>query len=249
MRATIAPAGWLELGISRTVMFDGENDPELPLEDWWRVIFEPEAGDRPNREKFRNNSLFAIDAEVRLSNVDRYMIPAKDLRLYLEFGWDDTCCETAFVPLQDAVSFLFGVHAINIFGQRGIDARFEYARSSFFSFTHDQFSDGYFTRGHVISHVMGREATDIMSRVTNRLREDLMLGLELVRSEVGNTRQGFRRPKERSLGGAIDLSYRFAENYALFAQYRVRQVENRNFDPGADGFDHFLRFELTRYFR
>lgn len=87
MRATIAPFSFLELGISRTVQFDGDNRPRLDPEDYPRDIFYPPAGDdRIRQPQFRNNNLFAIDGDLRLRNVHRYYLPMRELRLYGEFG-------------------------------------------------------------------------------------------------------------------------------------------------------------------
>ena len=44
-------------------------------------------------------------------------------------------------------------------------------------------------------------------------------------------------------------AYRFWDRYALFAQYLVSDVKNRQFRAGDDGVDHLVRLELTRSFR
>jgi hypothetical protein len=249
MRVTIAPASFLELGISRVMMFGGENQPRPDVVDFFELIFSPPAGDR-NRDANaqRSNNVFAIDADLRLRNVDRYMLPARDMRIYGEFGWDDTCCSSAFVPLADAISYLIGVQFFGMFGQEGLDSRFEYARSSRLSFIHDQFDQGYWTRGNVISHPIARDGEEFFSRVTNRLWSSFMLGLELERRTAHGTPRPERKIEERVLGGAIDISYRFARDYSLFAQYRLRHVDNRNFDRSEDGIDHMFLLELTRSF-
>jgi len=119
-------------------------------------------------ERFRNNALFAIDGDIRIANAQRFFIPANDARLYGEFGWDDTCCSSAFIPLKEAASYLIGLHLLGLFGTEGLDWRFEYATSSRLSYTHNQFFNGYWTRGEVISHFMGREGSDIYTRVSQR---------------------------------------------------------------------------------
>ena len=247
MRGTIAPFSFLELGISRAVQFSGDDRPRLKVRDYPRAIFDTEIGDIDPR--FRSNSLQAIDADLRLRNVDRYFFPARDLRLYGEFGWDDTCCNDIYVPLREAVSWLVGVHLLGVFGLDDVDARFEYAKSSGLSFTHGQFWSGYWTRGEVISHFIGTEGQDYYARVTNRLTPNLMLGLELNRAVIGSTVAGFDGPKERRVGVGIDLSYRFWEKYSLFGAYQIMDVTNRNFRRGDDGLDHLLRLEITRSFR
>ena len=249
MRGTVSPFSFLELGVSRTVMFDGDDRPRLALRDYWRPLLDPPAGDNSRTQSaLRSNNLFAIDADLRVPNV-REVLPVSDVRVYGEFGWDDTCCASNFIPLGNAVSMLAGVHLLGVFNQEGLDARVEYARSTQLAFRHSQFRDGYQTRGEVISHVMGTEGEDYFSRVTNRFTPDVMLGLEMNRSVVGSTRAGFQGAKERSLAGAVDVSYRFADVYSLFAQYRLARVDNRNFNARDDGWDNLLRVELTRSFR
>jgi len=76
-----------------------------------------------------------------------------------------------------------------------------------------------------------------------------MVGLDVDRAVVGSTVEGFPGPQEKRLGGGMDVSYRFWGRYALFAQYLISDVKNRQFRPGDDGIDHLVRFELTRSFR
>lgn len=249
MRATIAPFPFLELGASRTVMFGGDTRPRPGLGDFATIIFKPEAGDLRAEPELRNNNLFAIDWDLRLADVDRYRVPARDLRLYGEFGWDDTCCETFFLPKREAASWLVGVHLLGALGREGLDVRVEYATTSSQSFVHDQFRTGYATRGRVISHFVGTAGRSLQTRVTNRLSPNLMLGAGLVRATVGSTVAQFPGRREQRTGGALDLSLRFWERYALFAEYHLTHVENRNFRRGDDGLDHLFRVELTRSFR
>lgn len=250
MRAAIAPLSVLELGISRTMIFGGEPSPKPGLVDFLRLLFDPPAGDNLAREpQLRSNNVFAVDADLRLPNVRRWGLPARDLRLYGEFGWDDTCCETAFVPLKEAISFLVGVHVLGLLDRPGLELRAEYAESSRLSFTHSTFTDGYVTRGHVISHVMGTDGRSALTRVTQWLGAGLMLGVQGGVTEVGNTREGFQGPRERRVGGGVDVSVRLGERVSLFAAWQVHRVENRGFRAGEDGVDHLVRVELTGSFR
>ena len=248
MRATVTPFRFLEIGVSRAVMFNGDTPPRLDITDYPRVLFQPEAGDVTTPDKFRNNNLFAIDAELRFGNINRFGLPVRDVRLYGEFGWDDTCCETNFIPLQRAISGLVGLHLLGVFSQ-DIDVRAEYARTSELSFNHRQFHSGYWTRGEVISHYIGSDGEDYFVRVVNRLTPNVMLGLELNRATLGRPVLGFDGPKERRLGGAMDLSWQITDRYAAFGRYEVADVDNRNFQRGANGIDHVLRLEITGAFR
>src|SRR5207249_2177630 len=55
------------------------------------AIFDPSFGDVRSHSEERTNNLFGVDAELRLRNLDRYFMPMRDLRLYAEYYWDDTC--------------------------------------------------------------------------------------------------------------------------------------------------------------
>ena len=259
MRLTVAPASFLELGVNRAVLFDGSN-PSLPLSKYPAAIVNPGFGDVRARPEERTDNLFGVDAEVRLRNVDRYFLPSRDLRLYGEFYWDDTCGECVssgvghffasnLLPLGSTVGAIAGAHWIGLFGQDWLDARVEYARTSRLSLNHDQFANGYWTRGHVISDFVGTDGRNYFGRISARLSSNLMFGLDLEYARIGSTAIGFPGPQERRLGGGIDVSYRFWERYLLFAQYLVSDVKNRHFRAGDDGFDHLVRVELTRSFR
>jgi hypothetical protein len=252
LRGTISPFSFLELGASYVNMFGGDQAPRLRgATDYIRVFFDPQASDQQaaTNERFRNNALFALDADIRIANVHRFFVPAQDARLYAEFGWDDTCCSTSFLPLQEATSYLFGVHLLGLFGDEGLDWRLEFATSSQLSYTHNQFTRGYWTRGEVISHFMGTDGADLYSRVTKRVTQDLMIGFSGNRAEIGNTLLNAGTPREKRWGAALDVTYRFARVYSVFAQAQVMHTTNRNFVAGDDGFDGVVLFELTRSFR
>src|SRR5262249_57443370 len=78
MRVTFSPATWLELGGSRSVMFDG-GDPWLPVSQYPAAIFSPQFGDVRSNPEERTNNLFVVDAELRFPNPNRYSFPRRDL--------------------------------------------------------------------------------------------------------------------------------------------------------------------------
>jgi len=261
MRVTLSPTTWLELGASRAVMFDG-GGPYLSASKYLAAIFNPSFGDDANQHpENRTDNVFSVDGELRFRNVDRYYFPSRDLRLYGEFYWDDTCGECGpssgvghflasnLLPKGSTVGAVGGVHLLGLFGQDWLDARFEYARTSPQSYNNDQFASGYWTRGHVIGDFIGTNGRDYFARVSARVAPDLMLGVDFDRAIIGNTAFNFTGPQEKRLGGGIDVSYRFWGRYSLFVQYLVSDVKNRNFRAGDDGIDHLARVEITRSFR
>jgi hypothetical protein len=251
MRGTFSPFSFLELGASYVNMFGGETPPRLRgAGDYVRVLFDPQAGDQglTTSQRFRNNALFAIDGDLRIANVDRFFVPAKDARLYGEFGWDDTCCSTSFVPLKAASSFLIGVELLNVFGEEGLDTRLEIANTSALSFTHNEFFRGYWARGEAIAHSIGTDGFEMYSRAQKRLWNDYMVGVFLNRALIGDTLFG-STTREKRLAFGVDISYRFAKIYSVFAQAQVIRTNNHNFVPNNDGWDGIMLVELTRSFR
>ena len=251
LRGTISPFTVLELGASYANMFDGTDKPRLSLGDYPRALFDPNAADQkdPNHLRFRNNALLALDADLRLRNVNQYFMPWRDMRVYGEFGWDDTCCSTFYLPLKEAASGLVGVHLLGLFDNEDLDGRVELAVSSKQSFTHNQFTRGYWTRGHAISHVIGTDGSSLTTRITNRVTPDVMVGGGLSRMVIGNTLSGASATQEHRFGANLDVSYRFARVYTLFGQLEVARVTDRNFVAGDNGFDTIVLLELTRSFR
>ena len=251
-RASIAPFTWLELGASYVNMFGGETPPRLRGPgDYLRVLFDPEAQDQKDEgnARFRNNSLFAIDAELRFRDVDRFYLPARDLRLYGEFGWDDTCCSTAFVPLREAISYLAGIHLIGLLGDESLEGRIEIATTSRFSFQHNQYVQGYWTKGHVISHFAGTDGMSAFTRIAKRFGSDFMIGAGMRISEIGNTTINANTPPEKRTGASVDVSWRFGDAWALFGQFDLMYTRNRDFIANDDGIDGVVLVELTRSFR
>ena len=261
MRVTVAPATWLELGASRAVLFDGCcSYPSAGK--YLAAIFDPSFGDDANRHpENRTDNVFSVDGELRFRNLDRYYFPSRDLRLYGEFYWDDTCGECGpsggfghflasnLLPKGSTVGAVGGVHLLGLFGQDWLEARFEYARTSPESYSNDQFMSGYWTRGHVIGDFIGTNGRDYFARVSARLAPNLMLGVDFDRAIIGNTAFNVTGPREERLGGGIDVSYRFSKRVSIFAQYMVSDVKNRNFRAGDDGIDQMVRVELTASFR
>src|SRR5262245_5141810 len=206
-RLTVLPATWLELGISRAVMFDG-CCPYLSAEKYFGAIFNPSFGDDAGAHpEDRTDNLFSVDGDLRFRNLDRYYFPSRDLRLYGEFYWDDTCGEcgpssgvghflaTNFLPAGSTVGAVGGIHFLGLFGQDWLDARFEYARSSPESFNHSDFLSGYWTRGHVIGPFIGTNGRDYFARVSARVTPNLMLGVDFDVASIGGTANAAAGPQ------------------------------------------------------
>src|SRR5207245_10130998 len=72
MRLTFAPASFLELGVSRAVLFDGLG-PNLPLRKYPSAIFSPGFGDVRARPEQRTAELTGREAELRSRSDGHYV--------------------------------------------------------------------------------------------------------------------------------------------------------------------------------
>ncbi len=258
VRLTMAPASWLELGFNRTQLFDGLH-PNLPLSQYPNAIFNPGYGSGSARPTHPSDSLLGVDGEVRVSNVNRFLVPARDVALYADVYWDDTCGEcipsgighffaSNFLPNRRTLGIVGGIHVVGLLGNDWLESRVEYAQTGPQSYNHDQFTTGYWTRGHVLGDFIGTDGSDYFARLIAHATPDVMLGLEIDRAIIGQT-SNHPLPEERRTGAGVDVSVRFARVYSVFAQYLFSDVRNRRFNAGSDGWDHLLRVELTRSFR
>jgi len=243
-RVDLAPVSWLELGFARTFMFGGDGRPQPPVYQW--PAFLVYTSDN-NASKFSGNNLFQIDASVRLANVGKYLPFVRDVELYFDIGVDDTCCETAFIPLKPGG--LVGLYLPNLFQSPDTTFRVEYSRTTSFNFTHSTYTDGYIRKGQVLSHFEGTAGEDLFFRLTQRLKPQLMVGIEVDLARRGRTQAGFAfSTKEINQHFGVDLSYQHSKNLSLQLGARLEWVRNRDFVSGDNDFNQVYTFALTYAF-
>ena len=244
VRVDLAPAPWLELGFARTVMFGGDGRPAPPVYQWPALLV---ASSDNNASQFSGNNLFQMDASVRLANVGKYVPVTRDAELYVDIGVDDTCCESAVIPLKPGVTA--GVYLPNLFHSPDTTFRLEYSNSSSFNFTHGTYTDGYLRKGAVLSHFEGTAGEDLFFRLTQRLEQRLLVGVELDLARRGRTQAGTAfGPKELHRHVGVDLSYRHSTNLTLQAAARLEWVRNRDFVAGNNDLNQVYTLELTYAF-
>jgi capsule assembly protein Wzi len=245
MRVNFTPTPFLELGFGRAVQFGGEGRPSMEVDDYLRALFGP-GSDDPN-SPVNTNSLFSVDASLRLSNVSRYLPLFRDLEIYGELGWDDTCCEDIYVPLRPGG--LIGIYSPNLFGSAGTELRLEYAATSRIQFTHGIYTTGYSYKGRPIAHFIGTRAEDFYVRIGRWLSPDLLIGVEFDRARIGPVlANAVNLPREKRFAAGIDLSYRFSEALTLFGAYRFSSSDHAGSVPDLDVTNHLLRVEATYVF-
>ena len=243
-RVDLAPVSWLELGFARTFMFGGDGRPQPPWYQWPALLV---VSSDNNASNFSGNNLFQIDASVRLANVGKYLPFVRDVELYFDVGVDDTCCETAFIPLKPGG--LVGLYLPNLFQSPDTTFRVEYSRTTSFNFAHSTYTDGYVRKGQVMSHFEGTSGEDLFFRLTQRLKPQLMVGIEVDLARRGRTQAGFAfSTKELNRHFGVDLSYQHSKNLTLQLGARLEWVRNRDFVAGDNDINQVFTFALTYAF-
>ncbi len=242
LRLNFAPTSFLELGFSRVVQFNGDGRPSVGAGDYVRILFGP-GSDDPN-SPLNNNTLLSVDFSLRLPNVSRYLPLFKDLEIYGELGWDDTCCNDIFVPLLPGG--IIGLYSPNLFGSSQTELRVEYAATSKIQFNSSIYTSGYAFKGKPIAHFIGTRGKDFFIRIGRWFGPDLLVGLEFDRASVGPVSVAtLTLPREKRFSAGLDLSYRFSKTLTLFGAYRFLSSDNLGSVPGLDINNHLLRLEAT----
>ncbi len=242
LRLDLAPASFLELGFSRVVQFNGEGRPSVGVGDYLKILFGP-GSDNVN-SPLNNNTLLSADFSLRLSNVSRYLPLFRDVEIYGELGWDDTCCDDIFVPLLPGG--IIGLYSPNLFGSAQTELRIEYAATSKIQFNSNIYSSGYAFKGNPIAHFIGTRGNDLFVRIARWFGPDVMVGVEFDRARVGLVTAGTSDlPKEKRFSAGLDVSYRFSKTLTLFGAYRFISSDNLGSVPALDINNHLLRLEAT----
>jgi hypothetical protein len=218
LRLDFKPHRALDIGLSRTVMFNGDGRPSLDFFDYVNIFL----ARKENRSdpKLDNNQLAAIDASLLLP-VDKYL-PARSVKAYVDFTAED---ESGGLP--SVWGRLFGFQVYDIFHTGRTDFTFEYAnnhvgiRPNAF-YTHDIYLSGYTYKGRIIGHHMGTEAEDLYLRLSHYLNPDLLLNLAYDRQK--HNLSGSPQPVIDRYD--IDLTFFSAKNWYLTAGYRYENASN-----------------------
>jgi hypothetical protein len=245
-RIDFSPLPWLEIGLARTLVFDGDGRPKPRWYELPRVwFFGNEEGSEGS--KYAGDNRFQLDVSLRLANVGKYVFITRDAEVYLDLGWDDTCCGTFFWPIKP--SPIVGVYLPNLFGSPDTTFRFEYSNSSAFQFTHGVWQDGYTRKGQVISHFEGTVGEDWFVRLTQRLNPQLDVGIEFDWARIGRTEKGleFATKELRRYVGA-DISYRHSSTLSLIFAGRLEWTNNLDFVPGRREFNQVYTAAVTYTF-
>ena len=245
-RLDLSPFPWLEIGFARTIVFDGDGRPKPHWYEWPSVWF---YGNKEGSEgsKYAGDNRFQLDVSLRLANVGKYVPITRDAEVYLDLGWDDTCCGTFYWPIKPGP--IVGLFLPNLFGSPDTTFRFEYSNSSSFQFTHSVWQDGYTRKGQVISHFEGTVGEDWFVRLTQRLNPQIDVGIEFDMARIGRTEKGLEfSTKELKRYVGVDVSYRHSPALSLNFAGRLEWTNNLDFVAGREEVNQVYMATVTYAF-
>jgi hypothetical protein len=231
LRIDFAPTPWLEIGAARSIVFDGGGDrADLP---WYRYPCVYFHGNKEGTEgdACAGDNRWQIDASIRLANVGKYFPISHDAEIYFDFGWDDTCCGTFYVPIYPGG--MVGLYLPNVFMSPDTTFRIEFTNTTRFQFTHGTWQDGFERKGQVISHFAGTKGEDLFVRLTQRLNPQIDVGIEFDMARIGRTQAGLAfSTKELKRYFGVDVSYQHSPALSLNFAGRLEWTNNLDFVPG-----------------
>lgn len=243
-----APSRFVELGFNRIFQFGGQGrGSAINPGQFFKLLFNQ--GSDSQNTPLNVNNLFSFEGTLRVPDIERYILIARDAAFYFDLGWDDSKFGL-FVP--DKPGGIVGTYLTGIFGDPKLDLRVEYAKTSDIQFTHSRYTSGFTNRGSVLSHFIGTKGDDLYARLTRWINPDLLLGLQAAKSHIGPTAQPLSANLIQSQSFGFDISYRLSSNSSIVLGYDFARLkrENRNneSDKGRGKNDNLFRFEFTRSF-
>lgn len=246
-RFGFAPSRFVEFGFNRMFQFGGKGRPTLNPGQFFKLLFNQ--GSDSQNTPLNVNNLMSLDGTLRIPDVERFILIARDAAFYFDLGWDDTLF--GFI-VPDKPGGIVGTYLTGIFGDSKLDLRVEYAKTSDIQFTHGRYSSGFTNRGSVLSHFIGTKGDDLYFRLTRSLSPDLLLGFQMSRSHIGPTQSALQTSLTQSQSFGYDLSYRVSPSSSILLGYDFTQLkkEDRNSGVAIGGtkYDHLFRLEFSRSF-
>lgn len=247
-RLNWAPSRFVEMGFNRVFQFGGQGRPSINPGQFFKLLFNQ--GSDSQNTPLNVNNLFSFEGTLRVPDIERYILIARDASFYFDFGWDDSKFGL-FVP--DKPGGLVGTYLTGIFGDPKLDLRIEYAKTSDIQFTHATYLSGFTNRGSVLSHFIGTKGDDLYARVTRWISPDLLLGFQMSRSHIGGTAPAHLGPSlTQSQSFGYDVSYRLSPASSFSLGYDFARLKKEDRTSGAaignSKNDHLFRFEFSRSF-
>jgi hypothetical protein len=246
-RVSLAPSRFLEIGHGRAYQFGGDGRG-YRLKHFPRTIYQTTTSSRvDDRDNPREvNNVMSLDATLRIPNVNRYILIARDMSLYGEMGWDDT--RKGWIRPKKPGGII-GTYLTGFLGDPWLDFRVEYTKTTSIMFTHGNYTDGFTYKDAVLSHFVGTDGNELYARISRWIGDTILVGFQASRAEVGSTqRSTLDLPREKRYTLGLDFSYQVTERSSIFLEYDYSRIHNHEFIRGEKENDHLFKIEYTYSF-
>ena len=237
VRIGYSPTSFLEIGLNRMTMWEGEGRPGLSFVDFLELYFSD-----PNRAgEFEVNELASLDVKIRLPSIPWIQGGS----FYGEVGGED---EADFFPAD--IGFLAGIYLTGLFNQATFDFRAEYANnhvpgSPGVWYNHFIYTSGYTHKGLVLGHTMGSDAESIFIQLSKEWVENLSLIFSF-----DQERHFLSSPvKEKKREFVFEFKSRFGWLKPLWIlSYEFEAIQNRNGISDEKARNHYVTSRLEYSF-
>jgi len=240
MRLAARPSRYLELGLSRSMIYGGQGHVS-GLSAWWDA-FKGENTNDPG-EKGLVNQLAGLDITLTLP------FPSQPVQAYLEMAGEDAAhLLGTFLPFPSKFAYVTGVFLPTLFGSAAHDLRVEWARNHWRDngpawYVHGVSDGGYAHsyRNRVLGHPMGNDAQDLSVQGHHFFLPSTYLELTLSRTE----RFSLGPSKERTDRASAGLVGWLSDRVRAEAEIAQERVENPGGLSGATAEDASFRVALS----
>lgn len=225
-RLNFKPHPLFEMGVSSTLLFNGEGVPSTSPADLFRIF----AAKSPQNA----GQLAAFDFRLRFPFL-------RDAQFYMEYGGDDSGGwdpdHPAEIVFKDN-AWLFGIYFPRLTCDGRTDLRVEYTWNAHrvdettraMWYAHALYRSGYTYNDLIMGHHMGPDAEDLFARVTYYLTNYLQVGLDYDRMVRGKT-LSFAEERVNQYGADLTLNL-CRRDVMLTSRYALETVDNYNLQAG-----------------
>ena len=240
MRLAARPSRFLEVGLSRSMIYGGKGQ-DGGLSAWWDA-FKGENTNDPG-DKGLVNQIAGFDVTLTLP------FPSQPVQAYLEMaGEDQAHLLSTFVPFPSKFAYATGVFLPTLFGSAAHDLRIEWARNHWRGngpawYVHSVSGEGYahFYRNRVLGHPMGADAQNLSVRGHHFFLPSTYLELTLSRTD----RYSLGPMKESSDRASAGLVGWLSEKVRAEGEISLEKVKSPAGLPGSPAGDASFRVALS----
>jgi len=235
LRLNFKPHARWEVGLSRVVMFGGEDVPRVDLFDYAKMFL-------ARSEQIENNQLAGIDTSILLPLAEipyGKHLPLRSIKFYVDAAGED---EAGFMPSN--WGYLYGLQLNDILKTGRTDLRFEYADNHVTGkpnvfYGHSLYTSGYTYKDRILGHHMGTDSRDLFVQLSHYLTEDLILDLTY-------DRQTHNLSAETQRVVSIfecDLTFFHSRSWQILTGYRYEDGRSEGYDD-----NQIVQLQLIRNF-